>query len=221
MEKELNFIKKIHSSTKRNYFERMVLKKPLNVKIAKRFEKDFWDGKRQYGYGGYKYIKGRLRPLAINLIKRYKLNHKSKILDIGCGKGFLLYEIKKLIPRIKIFGFDISKYAIKNSKKEIKSSLFVHKAESKYPFKNKFFDLVLSINTLHNLKIFDLKKSLSEIERVAKKKYIVVESYRNDKEFFNLQCWSLTAEAFFNSEEWVWIFKHFKYKGDYEFIYFR
>tara|TARA_B100001540_G_C15569589_1_gene534288 strand:+ start:19 stop:684 length:666 start_codon:yes stop_codon:yes gene_type:complete len=221
MEKNLNFINKLHSSTKRNYLKRMKKSKPLNVKIAKKFAKDFWDGKRQFGYGGYRYIKDHFKPLAIKLIKRYRLNSNSKILDVGCGKGFLLFEIQKLIPGIKIFGFDISKYAIKNSKSEVKDKIFVYNAKNKYPFKRKFFDLVFSINTLHNLRIYDLKKSLKEIERVAKKKYIVVESYRNEKEFFNLQCWSLTAVAFFNTEEWRWIFKQFKYRGDYEFIFFK
>ena len=90
----------------------------------------------------------------------------------------------------------------------------------KFKFRNNFFDLVISFNCLHNLEIFYLEKSLKEIERVGKKKFIVVESYRNSKELFNLQCWALTANAFFSKEEWIWIFKKFKYSGDYEFIYF-
>ena len=92
--------------------------------------------------------------------------------------------------------------------------------EQVYPFDNKNFDLVLSINTLHNLKIYDLEMSLSEIERVGKKKYIVVESYRNEEELFNLQCWALTCESFFEKDEWIWLYNEFGYKGDYEFIYF-
>ena len=220
MKKRKNFITRIHLATKRNYFERMNLKKPRCIKIAKKFGKDFWDGKRQYGYGGYKYIKDYFKPLAIKLIKQYNLNENSKILDVGCGKGFLLFEIKKLVPKIKIYGFDISSYAIKNSKKEIKENLFVSKAQEKYPFKNKYFDLVISVNTLHNLEIYDLKRSIEEVNRVAKQKYIVVESYRNEKELFNLQCWALTAQAFFSVQEWEWIFKQYRYRGDYEFIFF-
>ena len=220
MNKELNFITPYHKSTKRNYFERMANKKIDCMKIARKFDKDFWDGERKYGYGGYKYIPGLLEPLAKSLISYYKLKESSKILDVGCGKGFLLFEIKKIIPNIKVFGFDISKYSIKNAKEEIKKNLFVHRAEKVYPFDNKNFDLVLSINTLHNLKIYDLEMSLSEIERVGKKKYIVVESYRNEEELFNLQCWALTAESFFSKEEWKWLFKKFDYTGDYELIYF-
>ena len=108
-----------------------------------------------------------------------------KIQNIRCWmwKGFLLYEIKKLIPKIKIYGFDISPYAIRNSKKEIKKSLFVLRAQNKYPFKKNYFDLLLSINTLHNLELFDLKKSIKEINRVSKRQYLVVESYRNERNY--------------------------------------
>jgi len=188
--------------------------------IARKFEKDFWDGKRKYGYGGYKYIPGLLEPLAKKIIKYYKLTNSSKILEIGCGKGYLLYEIYKILPKIKIVGFDISKYAIKNSKKEIKKKLSVRRAEKTYPYKDKLFDLAICINTLHNLQIYKLEKAFKEINRVSKCQYIVVESYKNEKELFNLQCWALTAEAFFSKNEWKWIFKKFKYNGEYEFIYF-
>ncbi len=188
--------------------------------IARKFEKQFWDGKRKYGYGGYKYIPGLLKPLAKKIIKFYKLSNSSRILEIGCGKGYLIYEIFKILPKINIQGFDISKYAIRNSKKEIQKNLFVHKAEERYPYPKKHFDLVICINTLHNLQIHNLEKAFNEINRVAKKKYLVVESYRNEKELFNLQCWALTAEAFFSKKEWLWLFKRFKYNGEYELIYF-
>ena len=122
MNKKLNFITKYHLSTKRDYKKRMFEDKIQSMIIARKFEKDFWDGKRKYGYGGYKYIPGLLEPLAKKIIKYYKLTNSSKILEIGCGKGYLLYEIYKILPKIKIVGFDISKYAIKNSKKEIKKN---------------------------------------------------------------------------------------------------
>ncbi len=209
-----------HKKTKRNYLGRMTDNKIHCMEKARKFEKDYWDGPRRYGYGGYKYIEGLATPIAKKIIKNYKLNNKSKILDVGCGKGFLLYEIKKLLPNIKIKGFDVSKYGLKNSKKEIKKYLSFGDVKNKFLFKDNFFDLVISFNCLHNLEIFDLENSLKEIERVGKKKFIVVESYRNSKELFNLQCWALTANAFFSKKEWIWIFKKFKYSGDYEFIYF-
>ena len=221
MGKVKNFMSKLHNSTRRNYVSRMIDNKVNCMKIAKKYDKKYWDGKRRFGYGGYKYIPGRWANVAKSLIKNYKLNNNSSILDVGCGKAFLLYEIKKLLPNIKICGFDISKYGLNSSKKEIKKFLFAHKAQNKYPFKNKQFDLVISLGCLHNLKIFEIKKALNEIQRVGKKSYVMLESYRNEKELFNLQCWALTCESFFEKKEWIWIYNYFGYKGDYEFIYFK
>ena len=169
--------------------------------------------------GAHKYD-GRWEVVAKDLIEEYNLKDECKILDVGCGKGFLLYEFKKLLPNAKLVGFDISKYALENAKEEIKENLFIHKAEDFYPFGDNEFDLVISLTTLHNLKIYDLKRALQEIERVGKNGYIVVESYRDDKELFNLECWALTCESFFRPEEWIWLFNEFGYRGDYEFIYF-
>ena len=191
------------------------------MKEAKKYSRNYWDGSRKFGYGGYKYIPGRWRPVAKNLIKTYKLRKGSKILDVGCGKGFLLKELLNLEPGLKIFAFDISQYALNNFADNTNIKKFHHRAEKKFPFKNNFFDLVISLATLHNLEIFDLKKSIEEIERVGKKKYIMVESYKNDKELFNLQCWALTCNSFFSKKEWIWLYKYFGYKGDYEFIYFK
>lgn len=219
MSKLLNIITPLHKKTQRDYIARMVNDKIHCMKTAKLYGKPYWDGNRKYGYGGYKYD-GRWEAVARQLIDFYKLKNDAKILDVGCGKGFLLYEFKKLLPAAKITGFDISQYAIDNAKEEIKPNLFVQKAEGKYPFKDKEFDLVISITTLHNLAIPELKTALKEIERVGKNKYLVVESYRNETELFNLQCWALTCQAFFNAQDWVWLFKEFGYTGDYEFIFF-
>lgn len=218
--KEIKLITKLHKKTKRNYIERMLNEKIKCMKISKKYGKDYWDGDRKYGYGGYKFIPGRWSGVAQNLIRRYKLNNNSKILDVGCGKGYLLYEIKKILPLISIKGFDISKYAIDNAPEVLKKDLFVADIKKRIKFKKNFFDLVISIGCFHNLEIFDLKNSLSEINRVGKKKFILVESYRNNKELFNLQCWALTCESFFSKNEWIWIFKKFGYNGDFEFIYF-
>lgn len=218
--KELNYLKPNHNSTKRNYLERMNNSKVDCMIEAKKYGKNYWDGNRKFGYGGYKYIPGRWDKIAKKIIKKFKLNNNSKILDVGCGKGYLLFEIKKLLPKARIVGFDTSKFAIKDSKKEIKKNIFLQKAENKYPFRRKYFDLALSFACFHNLKINHLKCALMEITRVSKKTYIMVESYRNEKELFNLQCWALTCQSFFSKDEWEWIFKEYSYKGNYEFIYF-
>ena len=137
------------------------------------------------------------------LIKEYNLKNSSSILDVGCGKGFLLFEIKKLLPNIKILGLDKSKYAIRNSPKSIKKFLKIGDAGKKMNFLNKKFDLAISLGCIHNLEINQIKTFLGEITRVSKKQYIMTESYRNDKELFNLQCWALTCESFFQSQRMV------------------
>ncbi len=215
-----NFISNLHNSTKRKYLKRMINNKVLCMKEAKKYSKNYWDGDRKFGYGGYKYIPGRWKGVAQKLIKHYKLKSGSKILDVGCGKGYLLFEMLKIIPDLEIHGFDVSTYALKKNFKIKNLKIFRHKAESKFPYKNKTFDLVISINTLHNLKIFELEKAIKEINRVGKKKYIAVESFKDERQLFNLQCWALTCQTFFSYDEWKWLYKSLKYNGDYEFIYF-
>lgn len=219
MGQSLEIITSLHKKTSRDYLGRMTDNKIECMKIAKKYGKDYWDGDRRHGYGGFKYD-GRWEIVAKKLIEQYKLPNNAKILDAGCGKGFLLYEFTKLLPQAQVRGFDISDYALQNAKEEIKDKLFIHKVQDKYPFKDKEFDLVLSINTLHNLAINELKPALQEVERVGKNTYIVVEGYRNEVELFNLQCWVLTGQCFFSSWEWEWLFKEFGYTGDFEFIYF-
>jgi len=220
MGKLRNFITPLHKKTQRDYLGRMTDDKVHCSEVARKYEKEYWDGDRRYGYGGYKFISGYWKPVAEALIKTYKLTNDSSVLDVGCGKAFLLYEIKQLLPGIRVAGMDISEHGINDSRPEIKPFLTKHRAQDPYPFKDKEFDLVISITTLHNLYIYDLKKALQEIERVGKNKYLAVESYRNVKELFNLQCWALTCEAFFTPEEWPWLFKEFGCDCDYEFIYF-
>ncbi|MDA9660263.1 class I SAM-dependent methyltransferase [Pseudomonadota bacterium] len=220
MGKLVQFVTSLHTSTKREYLARMVDEKILCMHKAKEYEEDYWDGDRRFGYGGYKYLPGRWKPVAESLIETYNLNNSSSILDVGCGKGFLLHEIKLLLPEITIKGFDISNHGLSCALDSVKDDLFIHKAQELYPFKNNEFDLVISLGCLHNLRLMELEVALGEIERVGKQGYIMLESYRNEAEQFNLQCWALTCESFFDEDEWVWLYNHFGYKGDYEFIYF-
>lgn len=220
MGKLLNIVSQLHTSTKRDVLYRMNDSKIECMKIAKQYSFEYWDGDRRFGYGGYKFIPGRWKPVAERLITEYNLKPGSKILDVGCGKGFLLYEMLCLIPELDIVGFDISNHALENAKEEIKPFLFKYKAQDPFPYGNNEFDLVISLGTLHNLKIYELKVALSEINRVSKSSFIMVESYRNEEEMFNLECWALTAESFFSVSEWIWLYNEFGYHGDYEFIYF-
>ena len=213
----------LHKASKRDYLGRVndpEFPKEKATKLAREWGYDYWDGDRKINYGGYKYIEGRWEIVAKKMIEIYNLKPGSKILDVGCGKGFLLFDFKKIDSSFEVHGLDISKYAIENSKKEITKNL-VYGSASKLPFDDNYFDLVISINTLHNLYNYELMSALQEIERVGNnKKYICVESYRNEIEKVNLLYWQVTCEGFYTPEEWLWWFRQSKYSGDYSFIYF-
>lgn len=213
----------IHKSTQRDFLARVnepEYPKAKAARLAKKWDIDYWDGDRRICYGGYGYIPGRWAPVAQAMIDHYGIKAGDKILDIGCGKGFQLYEISLLVPGVEIFGIDISSYAIENAKDEVKDRLQVGNANH-LPFPDNNFDLVFSITTLHNLHNYDLEKALLEMERVGKKnKYLCVESYRSEEEKANLLYWQVTCEAFCTPEEWEWWFNQTGYTGDYSFIYF-
>jgi SAM-dependent methyltransferase len=215
----LDIVTPLHKRTKRDYLARMVDDKVHCMVKAKEYEFDYWDGDRRYGYGGYKYD-GRWKVAAERIIDQYKLGPTARILDVGCGKAHLLHELKLLLPQSEVSGFDISQHGLADAPEAIKPFLFRYRAQDKYPFGDKQFDLVISLGCLHNLRVFELQTAVSEIERVGKQKYIMLESYRSELELFNLECWALTCESFFDTAEWIWLYRHFGYTGDYEFIYF-
>jgi SAM-dependent methyltransferase len=220
MGSELNLVTSLHTSTKRDYLARMIDNKVEAMLVAKQYGADYWDGDRRYGYGGYRYIPGRWKAVAEALIHRYKLKSGSKVLDVGCGKGFLLYELQLIDPSIEITGIDLSEYGLKNRHPELKGDFRIAMAQEPLPFRDQEFDLVISLGTLHNLRIQELEIAVSEIERVGTSGYIMVESYRNESEMFNLECWALTAESILDTDEWLWIYEKFGFTGDYEFIFF-
>jgi SAM-dependent methyltransferase len=216
----IDFIPRLHQSTKRNYLERVISHdKALCAEKARQWGFDYWDGDRQYGFGGYKYD-GRWLPIAKDIAAHYGLKAGDRILDVGCGKAFLLYELSQAVPGIEVVGIDISDYAIEHAKEEVRAHLDVGHAR-KLPYEDNSFDFVFSLNTLHNLEINDLFSAVKEIERVSRRdKYIVVEAYRNEREKVNLMYWQLTCESFYRPQEWTWLFEQCGYTGDYGFIYF-
>ena len=215
-----NFIQRLHQATRRNYDDRFAGEdKAACAAIAKTFGQEYFDGERKHGYGGYRYD-GRWRAVAEEMLRHYQVKPGARILDIGCAKGFLVHDFIEVLPDAEVVGLDISEYAIANAMPEVKDRVRVGNAVS-LPYPDASFDLVVSINTLHNLRIYDLDKALKEIMRVSKgHQYIVMDSYRNEREKTNLLSWQLTCECFFTPEEWEWVFERCNYTGDYEFIFF-
>jgi SAM-dependent methyltransferase len=216
----IEFIEQVHRATKRDYLARVLAgNKAEFATIAKKFDVEYWDGSRNTGYGGYVYD-GRWLPVAQRMTAHYGLKAGDRVLDVGAGKGFLLHEFTRAVPGIAIEGLDISRYALEHAMTEVKPFLREGNATS-LPYPDKSFDLVVSINTLHNLQLPELELALKEIERVGKRhKYILMDGYRNEQEKVNLLYWQLTCECFFTPREWEWLFQKTGYTGDYACIYF-
>tara|TARA_Y100000389_G_C17406120_1_gene488151 strand:- start:379 stop:1041 length:663 start_codon:yes stop_codon:yes gene_type:complete len=209
------------------HFDIGYFKKPLKIrgKVAKErtvlnkikaweLDKDYYDGNRLNGYGGFKYD-GRWQKMLPKIVKKYKLTKNSKVLDLGCKKGFLLKDLNILLPGIKTVGIENHSYALKKSvkcqSKLIKSEYY------KIPYKNKHFDFVIAFNSLYMYNLGDVIKSLKEIERVSKKSYIVLASGENDKERNKFYKWTLIGTSILLQKEWKKLFKYIGFKGDYYF----
>lgn len=219
----IDFMSAIHKSTQRDYLARVndpEYPKAKAAELAKKWGYDYWDGDRRICYGGYKYIPGRWAPVAETMAKHYGLKAGNRVLDVGCGKGFQLLELKHAVPGLVVHGLDISRYAIENAHESVKDSVTLGSA-AKLPYPDDYFDYVFSINTLHNLSNQDLFDALREIERVGRGgKYVCVESYRNEVEKANLLYWQVTCEQFNSPLDWSWWFTLTRYSGDHSFIYF-
>lgn len=215
-----DLVQALSASTKRDYVARVVEHdKAESAAVAGKFGPEYWDGDRRFGYGGYKYD-GRWRPLAEDLARRYGLKAGSRVLDVGCGKGYLLYELTQAVPGIEVTGLDISTYAIEHAKEEIRDRLVAGDA-AKLPFADRSFDFVVSLGTFHNLRVADLFAALAEVERVRTgDAYVMVEGYRNEREKANLLYWQLTCKSFYSDEDWAWVFRKAGYTGDFGFIFF-
>ena len=214
MGKEINLLLN-YPKSKRNIQERENQKSDEDRTIARKFGKEFFDGDRKYGYGGFKYNPKFWQPVISTFKKYWNLSSSSSILDVGCAKGFMLYDLLQLVQGIKISGIDISEYAINNSVPEVRKFVQVANAK-KLPFADNYFDVVISINTIHNLDRSDCAKALREIVRVSKKNaFITVDAYRNDDEKKKMYAWNLTAKTIMSVEDWKLFFKEVDYNGDY------
>jgi SAM-dependent methyltransferase len=217
MNQEINLLKN-YPQTKRNPIARQEVKKSTfdhNKKLAKKFEKEYFDETRDTGYGGYNYHPRFFEKVVTDIYQHYNLKEDSAILDIGCGKGFMLYDFKRLYPSLKLAGVDISKYAIENAHSEMTSHLQNANALS-LPFQNNSFDLVISLNTLHNLEGDELELGFNEMMRVSKGPcYVYLDAYRNEEERKLIEQWNLTALTIKHIDQWKEYFDKIGYNGDY------
>jgi ubiquinone/menaquinone biosynthesis C-methylase UbiE len=200
---------------KRDIAKRSEAKDPSVVAIAKQFGEMYWDGPREYGYGGYRYD-GRWRPVARDIIAHYKLLPAMRVLDVGCGKGYLVKDLMLECPGLEVFGLDISLYAIMQAPDETIGRLHLGTAEQ-LPFPPGSFDCVLSLNTLHNLTRPGVIRALNEIERVSRgNSFVVVDSYLTPQQKEIFQHWVLTAEYHDYPEAWLQVFSEAGYTGDWD-----
>lgn len=215
MNKEINLLSSLPKS-KRDIKKRAGSKDDEVILISRQFGKEYFDGDRKYGYGGYHYD-GRWIPVAKDIIKFFGLTNNSRILDIGCAKGFLLHDLLLELPDAYVRGIDVSSYAINNSHPAINKFLKFGTAY-KLPYKEKSFDLVISINTLHNLPRPKLIQALREIEDVSMgSSYVVVDSYLNKEQKDLFESWVLTAKTHGYPHQWREIFREAGYTGYYGF----
>lgn len=204
-----------YPKTKRNLEERLASKTEADRAIARQFGREFFDGDRNHGYGGFNYMPRFWQPVVPTFQDYWGLTASSSILDVGCAKGFMLHDLAELIPGITVKGVDISQYAIENAMADMETHVQVANA-TQLPFPDKSFDVVISINTVHNLEREECGKALQEIERVSRgNSFITVDAYRNEEEKERMYAWNLTAKTIMTVDEWVAFFKEVGYRGDY------
>ena len=190
--------------------------KELNREKALKFDVEYFDGPRSQGYGGYVYD-GRWKTISQKIIKKYNLSSFGNFLDVGCGKGFLMKDMKDINPKINVFGLDISQYAKDNSMESVKSNITIGNCCA-LPYEDNFFDASVAINTIHNLDIDNCKKAIRELMRVTKNKkniFIQVDAYEDVQEKDLFEIWMLTAKTYLMPSEWLEVFDELDYKGDY------
>lgn len=204
-----------YPKTKRDVKGRGAAKTEEDRAVARRFDKEFFDGDRRHGYGGFNYHPRFWQPVIPTFQEHFDLTADSSVLDVGCGKGFMLHDMALLIPGITVRGVDISPYAIENAIEDMQPFVQVANARD-LPFDDNSFDVAISINTVHNLEREECGRALREIERVSRRgSFITVDAYRNDEEKELMEAWNLTAKTVMHVDEWKAFFEEVGYTGDY------
>ncbi len=213
MGKEINLLRAI-PKTKRNIEAREDAKDPEVVRISKQYGQMYFDGPRDYGYGGYKYD-GRWVPVAKDMIEHFNLKPGDRVLDVGCAKGFLVNDLLDTLPGLEVFGLDISEYALMNCHPTVVGRIHIGSADS-LPFPDRSFDAVISLDCVHNLPREKAKIALREIQRVSGgKAFVRVDSYRTPEQKAIFESWVLTAEFHDYTDGWLKLFEEAGYTGDY------
>ena len=185
------------------------------LQVARKFDKEYFDGDRLYGYGGYKYDPKFWTKTAKRLRDYYNLESGARVLDVGCAKGYLLHDLKRQFPEIHIAGVDISEYAVKNAHPNVRDYIKVADAVS-LPFPDKSFDLVVSVNTVSNPPLEQCKQAIREIIRVSRKEaFITVHAWKTEDQKRKLSNWNLTAKTALQVKDWEALFLEVGYTKDY------
>ncbi len=217
MGREIDLLRN-YPTVQRNLDDRLTSKSDETRKIARKFGREYFDGDRRFGYGGFHYDPKFWSPVIPDLVRHFQINPDSSILDVGCAKGFMLFDFLKYYPNLRVAGIDISEYALENSKTEVADFLTLANATS-LPFEDKTFDFVFSINTIHNLDRESCGLALREISRVSRKgAFVVVDAYRNEEERRRLNAWNLTALTYMSTSEWRSFFQENGYDGDFHWF---
>ena len=214
MSKEIDLLVN-YPKTKRDVKERGNTKTEEDRMIARKFGRDFFDGDRKHGYGGFGYLPRFWQPVIPTFQEHFNLDSSSSLLDVGCAKGFMIHDMTELIPGITVKGVDISEYAIENAIDSIMPHVQVANAMN-LPFEDNSFDVVIAINTLHNLDKEDFAVALREVERVSRKgAFVTVDAFRDEEEKEAMLAWNLTAKTILSVDEWIEFYDECGYTGDY------
>lgn len=201
--------------TKRNVEERGLSKTEADRALAREFGEAFFDGNRSHGYGGFSYNPRFWTPVIPTFREYFDLKAGDRVLDVGCAKGFMMHDMAALIPGLEVKGIDVSEYAIANVMDDMRGHVQVANAMS-LPFADKSFDVVISINTIHNLAEADCATALKEIERVARRgAFITVDAYFDEEQRQRMEAWNLTARTIMHGQAWEAFFDQVGYTGDY------
>jgi len=214
MQREIDLLK-FYPKSKRPIEDRGNLVTDIDRAVARKFDVEYYDGDRLTGYGGYGYSPRFWTDTVAHIVDVYSLSNDSKILDIGCAKGYMMYDLSLLIPEAEIKGVDISQYAKDHAIEPMKENIVVSNANN-LPFPDDYFDLVIAINTLHNLPLIDCKQAFREINRVTKNNsFVMNDAWKDDKGKRAMLKWNLTALTYMSCEDWKKLFTEVEYKGDY------